>query len=219
MTTETEVLEETVVTSEFFFNFIREVSLFKNYYENKYSAAAITDDEPSIEEEGTEEVDLTEHDVKEQQKQMKGTNFKNNYCIIIHMHLNTAFARNNPHPEIRAHRKSWFPKGGSTQNRWLLTGDFSKGGVHNTDGFWNVFLLLLKIKLPGRLFRQIRYMYIFVHFIHIYLTSLVFCRLSRMKQSHRSNVCFINVSSSISMQNISVSRSSHIIPPPHRINA
>ena len=27
-------------------------------------------------------------------------------------------------------------KGGSTQNRWLLMGDFSKGGVHKTDGLW-----------------------------------------------------------------------------------
>ena len=35
--------------------------------------------------------------------------------------------------------------------------DFSKGRVHKTDGFWNVFLLLLKIKRSGRLFRQIRY--------------------------------------------------------------
>ena len=54
----------------------------------------------------------------------------------------------------------WFFKGGSTQNRWILMGDFSKGGVHKTDGFWWVlecFLLLLKIKRPGRLFRQIRY--------------------------------------------------------------
>ena len=67
-------------------------------------------------------------------------------------------------------------KGGSTQNRWLLMGDFSKGGVHEIDGLWWVifqrgkytkpmafdgfemfFLLLLKIKRPGRLFRQIRY--------------------------------------------------------------
>ena len=70
----------------------------------------------------------------------------------------------------------WFFKGGSTWNRRVLMGDFSKGGVHETDGFWwvvfqrreytkpmgfdgfwNVFLLLLKIKRPGRLFRQIRY--------------------------------------------------------------
>ena len=29
----------------------------------------------------------------------------------------------------------WFFKGGSTQNRWVLMGDFSKGGVHKTDGF------------------------------------------------------------------------------------
>ena len=30
----------------------------------------------------------------------------------------------------------WFFKGESTQNRWVLMGDFSKGGVHKTDGFW-----------------------------------------------------------------------------------
>ena len=48
-------------------------------------------------------------------------------------------------------------KGGSTQNRWLLMGDFSKGGVHKTDGFWNVFLLLLKVKRSGCLFRQTRF--------------------------------------------------------------
>ena len=30
----------------------------------------------------------------------------------------------------------WFFKGGSTQNRWALMGDFSKGGVHKTDGLW-----------------------------------------------------------------------------------
>ena len=30
----------------------------------------------------------------------------------------------------------WFFKGESTQNRWLLMGDFSKGRVHKTDGFW-----------------------------------------------------------------------------------
>ena len=29
----------------------------------------------------------------------------------------------------------WVFKGGSTQNRWVLMGDFSKGGVHKTDGF------------------------------------------------------------------------------------
>ena len=27
-------------------------------------------------------------------------------------------------------------KGGSTQNRWALMGDFSKGGLHETDGLW-----------------------------------------------------------------------------------
>ena len=67
----------------------------------------------------------------------------------------------------------WFFKGGNTQNRWALVGDFSKGGIHKTDEFWWVifqrgeytkpmdfgmfFLLLLKIKRSGRLFRQIRH--------------------------------------------------------------
>ena len=102
----------------------------------------------------------------------------------------TVFAEINAHPEISAHRKlifqrgeytkpmgldEWFFKGGSTQNRWFLMGDFSKGGVHKTngcwwvifqrvprvhktDGFWwvwNVFLLHLKVKRPGRLFWQV----------------------------------------------------------------
>ena len=116
------------------------------------------------------------------------------------------FVKINAHPEISAHQKQWFFKGGSTQNRWLFMGDFSKGGVHETDGFlwvdfsqgdyikpmgfdgwffkggstqnrwvlvgdsskggvhktdglwWGLecFLLLLKIKRSGRLFRQIR---------------------------------------------------------------
>ena len=78
--------------------------------------------------------------------------------------LSTVFAEINAHPEISAHQKQWFFKGGSTQNRWALMGDFSKGGVHKTDefwwvifqrgeytkpmdsdGVWNVFLLLLQI--------------------------------------------------------------------------
>ena len=34
----------------------------------------------------------------------------------------------------------WFLKGGSTWNRWLLMGDFSKGGVHKTGGLgWVIF--------------------------------------------------------------------------------
>ena len=48
----------------------------------------------------------------------------------------TVFAEISAHPEISAHRKWWFFKGESTQNRWALMGDFSKGGVHKTDGFW-----------------------------------------------------------------------------------
>ena len=87
--------------------------------------------------------------------------------IVRNAVIDTVFA------EINAHQKQWFfkggstqnrwvlmgdfSKGGSTQNRWILMGDFSKGGVRKTDGFWN-FVLLLKIKRPGRLFRQIRSM-------------------------------------------------------------
>ena len=78
----------------------------------------------------------------------------------------------------------WFFKGGSTQNRWVLMGDFSQGGVHKTDGFWwvifqrgeymkpmsswNIFLFLLKIKRPGRLFRQIQYIMLFLMKLHYY---------------------------------------------------
>ena len=65
--------------------------------------------------------------------------------------------------EIRAYQKQWFFQGGSTHNRWLLMGDFSKGGVHKTDGFWWVLefvSLLLKIRRSGRLFGQIRYILI-----------------------------------------------------------
>ena len=45
-------------------------------------------------------------------------------------------AEMNAHPEIKTHKKPWFFKGGSTQNRRGLMGDFSKGGVHKTDGLW-----------------------------------------------------------------------------------
>ena len=64
----------------------------------------------------------------------------------------TTFIEINAHPEINAHQKNsdfskgeytkpmgfdgWFFKGGSTQNRWALMDDFSKGGVHKTDGLW-----------------------------------------------------------------------------------
>ena len=63
--------------------------------------------------------------------------------------------------EINAHQNQWVFKGGSKQNRWVMMEDFSKGGVHKTDGSWwflELFLLLLKIKRPGRLFWQIRYL-------------------------------------------------------------
>ena len=50
--------------------------------------------------------------------------------------LHTVFAEINAHPEINTHQKQWFFKGGSTQNRWAVMDDFSKGGVHKTDGFW-----------------------------------------------------------------------------------
>ena len=62
--------------------------------------------------------------------------------------------------EISAHQKQSFFQGGSTQNQWALMGDFSKGGVHKTDRSWWVLeknLSLLKIKRPGRLFRQTRW--------------------------------------------------------------
>ena len=78
---------------------------------------------------------------------------------------------------LSAHQQQWFFPGGSTQNRWILMGDFSKGGVHKTDGFWwgifqrgeytkpmafdgfwNVFLLLLNVKRPGRLFQKIQWL-------------------------------------------------------------
>ena len=64
----------------------------------------------------------------------------------------TVFAEINVHPQNKRPPKivifqrgeytkpmgadGWFFKGGSTQNRWLLMGDFSKGGVHKTDGCW-----------------------------------------------------------------------------------
>ena len=50
-----------------------------------------------------------------------------------------------------------FSKGGVTQNRWALMGDFQRGEYIKPMGFGMFFLLLLKIKRPGRLFRPIRY--------------------------------------------------------------
>ena len=69
-----------------------------------------------------------------------------------------------------------FSKGGGVHKTDGLWWVIFKGGVHETDGFWwvifqrgeymkpmgsdgfwDVFLLLLKVKRPGRLFRQIRY--------------------------------------------------------------
>ena len=63
-------------------------------------------------------------------------------CIRLLENLSTCtvFAKINAHPEISAHQKQWFFQGGSTQNRWLLVGDFPKGGVHKTDSFWWVIL-------------------------------------------------------------------------------
>ena len=76
---------------------------------------------------------------------------------VYHICRNKRPPRDKSPPEIGAHQIQWFFKGGTTQNRWLLVGDFPKGGVHKTDGFWWIlqcFLLHLKIKRPGRLFRQ-----------------------------------------------------------------
>ena len=44
----------------------------------------------------------------------------------------------------------WFFKGGSTWNRWASLGDFSKGGVHKTDGLrWVIFLHSTKPQSTG----------------------------------------------------------------------
>ena len=69
--------------------------------------------------------------------------------------------RNKRPPKISARQKQWFFKGGSTQNRWdwwmiFQRGEYAKPKAF--DVFWYVFLLVLKIKPPGRLFRQIRCM-------------------------------------------------------------
>ena len=56
--------------------------------------------------------------------------------FMFYFNRYTVFTKINAHPEISAHQEQWFFKGGSTQNRWVLMGDFSKGGVHKTDGFW-----------------------------------------------------------------------------------
>ena len=62
------------------------------------------------------------------------------FCHVLIRIKHTVFAEINAHPEISAHQKQWFFKGGSTQNQWVLMDDFSKGGVHKTDGFlWVVF--------------------------------------------------------------------------------
>ena len=54
----------------------------------------------------------------------------------------TIFPEINAHPEISAHQKEWFFKGGgSTQNRWALMG-------------FGMFFIASKIKRPGRLFQQ-----------------------------------------------------------------
>ena len=53
------------------------------------------------------------------------------FCDILYF-----FAEINAHPEIDAHQKQWVFKGGSTQNRWLLVGDFSKGGGGSTQNRW-----------------------------------------------------------------------------------
>ena len=78
--------------------------------------------------------------------------WKFDYVKQIESKRYVVFAEINAHPEIIAHQKRWFFKGGgstqnrwvfdgwifkggSTQNRWVLMDDFSKGGVHKTDGF------------------------------------------------------------------------------------
>ena len=62
------------------------------------------------------------------------------YCYYLHRlgwsDWRTVFAEINAHPEISAHQKQWFFKGGSTQNRWGLMGDVFKGGT--TQNRWAV---------------------------------------------------------------------------------
>ena len=99
----------------------------------------------------------------------------------------TVFAEISAHPEINAHQKQWFFKGGSTQNRWALMGGFSKGGLHETDGWFfkggstqnrwvlEFVLLSIKMKRPGRLFWQIRYVCMFFdHFCFDLLSVICF---------------------------------------------
>ena len=97
--------------------------------------------------------------------------------LVVRFTTITVFAEINAHPEIRAHQKQWFFKGGvhKTDGFWWVI--LQRGGVHKTDGLWWVILqrgggstqnrwLLMafemfliafkKIKRPGRLFRQIR---------------------------------------------------------------
>ena len=58
------------------------------------------------------------------------------YCTKTNHEGYTVFTEINAHHETSAHPKPWVFKGGSTQNRWALVGEFSKGGVHKTDGLW-----------------------------------------------------------------------------------
>ena len=46
--------------------------------------------------------------------------------------------QNKRPPRNKCSSKTMIFKGGSTQNRWLLMDEFSRGGVHKTDGFWRV---------------------------------------------------------------------------------
>ena len=73
------------------------------------------------------------------------------------------FAEMNAHPQISAHQKQSVFKGGKYTIPMAFDGWFFTGGGGSTQNqwvfyeFWNLFLLLLRIKGPGRLFRQIRY--------------------------------------------------------------
>ena len=68
----------------------------------------------------------------------------------------------------------WFFKGGSTQNRWVLMDDVFKGG--STQNRWvlmrfEVFCVASRIKLPGRLFRQIRYVCLYFCDVRVFFLS------------------------------------------------
>ena len=64
------------------------------------------------------------------------TCWKWNSKLIKFIHTNIYLFINVVFAEISAHQKSDFSKGGVHRTDGVVMGDFSKGGVHKTDGFW-----------------------------------------------------------------------------------